>query len=118
MLGYAFAVGFTGLLAVGFSQASQTRCSDLLTEEQIARRKMAVNTARAINTAEARAFHEGRKFVPLAVLQNVAVPQGFNAQVSTDGETYALSVKDTEDKCQAAVFSDQHGLIYTGMPLR
>jgi hypothetical protein len=32
--------------------------------------------------------------------------------------TYTFSVKDTQDVCKFAVFSDQNGLIYKASPLR
>jgi hypothetical protein len=44
-------------------------------------------------------------------LTGVTVPDGFQAQVSTDGTSYTFSVKDSQDQCKFAVFSDQNGLI-------
>ena len=44
------------------------------------------------------------------------VPQGFKVQLSTDGTTYVLSLKDAQDPCGFAYFSDQDGVIYTATP--
>jgi hypothetical protein len=118
MLRYAFAIGLASLAGYGLTPARQTQCGSAPTEEQVARRRAAITTARQINTAEAQAFSAGRKYFPLALLKGVTVADGFDAQVSTDGESYAFSVKDSKDECHAAVFSDQKGLIYTGMPLQ
>jgi hypothetical protein len=118
MVRYAFAIGLAGLVGHGLMPAQQPQCGSPPTEEQIARRRAAITTARQINTAEAQAFSAGRKYFPLALLKGVTVPNGFDAQVSTAGDNYTFSVKDTKDECHAAVFSDQQGLIYTGMPLQ
>jgi hypothetical protein len=118
MVRYAFAIGVAGLVSYGFSMGQQKNCGAARTEEEIARRRAAVTTARQINTAEAQGFPAARRYLPLAVLHDVAVPNGFDVQVSTDGESYTFSVKDTKDECHAAIFSDQKGLIYTAMPLR
>jgi len=118
MVRYVFAIGFASLVGFGLSPALQTPCGPTPTDEQLARRKTAINTARRINTAEAQAFPATQKYMPLPLLKTVTVPDGFDVQVSTDGETYVFSIKDTTDQCQVAVFSDQKGVIYTGTPLR
>jgi len=102
------------------AQTSQTPdCgSPAKTEAQIARRRMAILAARQINTSQAQTRAQRGRYVPLAELRGVTVPAGFDVQVSTDGTTYTFSVKDIEDACKAAVFSDQNGLIYTATPLR
>ena len=117
MVRYAFAIVFASLVGLGLSAASQPPCGGTLTEQQVARRKIAVSTARQINTAEATAYATAQKFIPLALLNTVMVPQGFDVQLSTNTETYAFLIKDVTDPCQVAVFSDQEGLIYTGRPL-
>jgi len=38
--------------------------------------------------------------------------------LTTDGATYAFSLKDKRDACYYAIFSDQAGVIYEGSPLR
>ncbi len=88
------------------------------TAEQTARRRTAIGVARQINTAEARQWPATKTYAPLAGLSDVSIPAGFVVQVSTDGASYTFSVKDKQDACGFAVFSDQVGLIYTGAPLR
>ena len=46
------------------------------------------------------------------------LPEGFKARMSTDGASYAFSVKDTLDPCHFALFSDQDGLIYNSTPIQ
>ena len=118
MVRTAFAISLASLVGFGISAASQTPCGVTPTEQQVARRKMAINTARQINTAEAQAYSTSQRYMPLSVLSAVTVPEGFDVQVSADGASYAFLIKDTTDSCQVAVFSDQRGLIYTGTPLR
>ena len=45
------------------------------------------------------------------------LPQGFALQFNTDGATYSFSVKDTLDRCNYAIFSDQEKFVYEGTPL-
>jgi hypothetical protein len=118
MVRYAFAIGLAGLVGFGSTAASQAPCGGIPTDQQLARRKTAITTARQINTAEAQAYAKAQKYLPLAFLNTVTVPEGFDVQVSTDGGSYAFLIKDTTDQCQVAIFSDQKGLIYTGTPLR
>jgi hypothetical protein len=55
----------------------------------------------------------GRTFRPFDQLDNLApTPDGFKVQLTTDGATYAFSIKDTLDPCRYAVFSDQELSIY------
>jgi hypothetical protein len=88
------------------------------TDEQIARRRLAIAAARQINTAEAKVSAANKRYVPLGELSGVSIPEGFEAQVSTDGTSYTFSIKDSQDACKFAVFSDQKGLIYSATPLR
>ena len=82
------------------------------------RRMMAIGLARQINTAEAAVSGRTGRYAGLSELPVAASAEGFQIQLSTDGTTYTFSVKDTLDACRAAVFSDQAGLIYAGMPIR
>jgi len=60
-----------------------------------------------------------RQFQPVAALANVsAPPQGFTVHFTSDGATYAFSVRDTLDPCWLAYFSDESGVIYTGQALQ
>lgn len=120
MVRHIVAFTIAGLMGWGFSPAQSTDCASNapLTDAQIARHRSAVNVARQINTAEAQQSSKTKRYVPLSELAGVTVPEGFEAQVSTDGESYMFSVKDSVDPCKSAVFSDQNGLIYTATPLR
>src|SRR5262249_14280393 len=72
----------------------------------------AVQFARAINTAEAASFRGQRSYLQLGDLPIGAAPAETAVQLSTDGETYTFSIKDNQDACHGAVFSDQTGVIY------
>ena len=93
-------------------QNTQPACADA------SRRTPAIQFARAINTAEAAAYRGQRSYLQLGDLPVGAAPTGTTVQLSTDGETYTFSIKDDEDACHGAVFSDQKGVIYTAVPIR
>ena len=86
-----------------------------------ARRQDAVRVMRAINTAQAQAFAMNRTYLNFRDLTNSGLaprPVGFATQLTVEGSTYALVIKDTTDPCGYTLFSDQEGLIYVGSPLR
>ena len=62
--------------------------------------------------------HAQRSYLQLGDLPVGSAPTETTVQLSTDGETYAFSIKDNLDACHGAVFSDQAGVIYVGAPLR
>jgi hypothetical protein len=107
-LAFAAAVAANGAAM----DAGQTGCADQ------SRHAAAYRLAQAINSGEAAAFAGQRSYAQLTDLPVGPVPAGMTAQLSTDGETYAFSVKDTTDACHSAVFSDQAGVIYVGTPIR
>jgi hypothetical protein len=112
MLKYALAVGLVG--AVGVSISSQeSRCPG-----DAQRAQTAVRFAREVNTAQARFQAQNKRYGQLADLAVGAEPDGFRAQLTSDGTSYGLSVKDTVDACRFALFSDQQGMIYTARPLQ
>ena len=88
------------------------------TAEQKARRGFAIGVARRINTAQAQAWSSLKRYAPLGELGDIPIPLGFGVQVSTDATGYTFSVKDLQDGCQFAVFSDQEGVIYSANPIR
>jgi len=89
------------------------------TADQAARRRAALQMARQVNTTEAQANQQGHTYYALSDLPGLASEiNGFKVQLSTDGGTYTFSVKDTLDPCRFAYFSDQEGVIYSGMPVR
>lgn len=81
------------------------------------RRNNAVQYVKDVNAAEAAAFFNLKSYQQLEQLPIRPLPRDYTVQLSTDGETYALVVKDTTDACRGAVFSDQKGVIYTGLPI-
>ena len=89
------------------------------TQAEQTRRGLALRLARAINTGEMQVFSTQKKFAALEQLPiSAGIPQGFVAALSTDGQSYAFSIKDTIDPCRFAYFSDQNGVIFNGQPIR
>jgi hypothetical protein len=39
-------------------------------------------------------------------------------QLTVEGSTYVLLLRDTTDPCLYTLFSDQEGLLYAGVPLQ
>jgi hypothetical protein len=102
------------------------RCLHNFNEQppQRQRRMAAIDLAEAIYRAERagvvpRPRPRPDAYKPLDQLGNLpATPAGFRLQFHTDGMTYTFSLKDTQDGCQYAIFSDQDGYIYEGSPRR
>jgi hypothetical protein len=86
--------------------------------EQQARRRQALQTAREINNAEQRAFQTSHSFVPLSALRISSVPDGFTANLAADTVGYAFAIKDQQDACKFAYYSDEVGVIYAAEPIR
>lgn len=119
MLKYFATIAVAGSTAWLGSASQSTQCDlNAPSEALMARRRSAISAARQINTAQARLWQTTSRYLPISELTGVTVPEGFDVQVSTDGETYTFSIKDVQDACRLAVFSDQKGVIYTAMPLR
>ena len=86
-----------------------------------ARRQDAIRVMRAINTLQGQAFAVNETYQNFRELTDSGLPArpyGFLTQLTVEGSTYALVVKDTADPCRYALFSDQDGLIYVGSPLQ
>jgi hypothetical protein len=123
--GVAALVGFVlSTMTPSFTLAQQRSClhgADETPAER-ARRIEALGLTRALNTAEAREFGRGRTYRTLRDLIGLggipAEPAGFTLQLAADHGGYAFSVKDTQDPCRFAYFSDQSGVIYMGQPLQ
>jgi len=90
------------------------------------RREQAIRMARQINRAENAASLRGpsqpRNYRPLddprvAFFGIPSPPDGFKLQFYADGETYAFSLKDRQDRCGFALFSDQDNRIYEAVPM-
>jgi len=91
------------------------------TPANAARRQDAIRVMRAINTAQAQAFAMNQAYLNFRNLTDLGLPgrpAGFSTQLTVEGSTYALVVKDTADPCRYTLFSDQDGLIYVGSPLQ
>jgi hypothetical protein len=92
--------------------------------QQRERRMLAIELAEAIYSAERRGVVPRPRsrpdtYKPLDQLMNLPpTPAGFRLQFHTDGMSYLVSLKDTLDGCQYAIFSDQDGYIYEGSPKR
>jgi hypothetical protein len=115
--------GVSGWTFDGLTAQQQPVCLHAAgeTPADAARRQEAVRVMRAINTAQARAFTANRTYRNFRELTNLGLPRrpsGFLTQLTVEGSTYALLLKDTADPCRYTLFSDQEGLIYVGSPLR
>jgi hypothetical protein len=82
--------------------------------DRLARRRAALGLTRLINGLQAANFNGTPQYQPLAQLAVGAIPAGFAVQLTTDGTSYAFSVKDTLDACRFGYFSDQDGLSSLG----
>lgn len=119
IVGIGVALAFTSIgIMTGRAQAPSCLHTSSETNIEQARRLAALRYVRQINTAEATARAKTQRFLSLTELGDFQPPAGFHPQLSTDGTSYALAVKDTTDPCLFAFFSDQEGLIYTGAPIR
>ena len=85
------------------------------------RRQDAIRVMRAINTAQAQSFGFKQVYQNFRELTDSGLPprpSGFLTQLTVEGSTYALLLKDSTDPCRYTLFSDQEGLIYVGSPLQ
>jgi len=112
------------LIPIADASAQFRKClhGDNETRAERLRRESAVEFADRINDAQTNARRFGpranRKYVPLDQLSNLPdTPDGFRVQLHTDGESYSFSIKDVRDPCRYAVFSDQSGDVYQGVPM-
>jgi hypothetical protein len=97
--------------------AAPGQCLHGSSEQSIdrARREQALRVVEQINRAESLdvSAPRHRKYRPLDQLGNIpSTPAGFRLQFLTDGSTYSVSLKDTRDACNFAIFSDQDQVIY------
>lgn len=93
-------------------------CSDSSqTPEQMARSRQAVQLARSLNTAEAKASSTMHAYQPLSSLDGIKIPEGFAATLVLDHSGYMFKVQD-KAACGVTMFSDQEGVIYSARPLQ
>jgi hypothetical protein len=88
------------------------------TPEQANRKRQALQNARQINTAEANLFRPNNRYSLLGDLGVQSSPSGFAVNLVADANGYVFSIKDTQDPCFFAFFSDQDGVIYSAQPIR
>jgi hypothetical protein len=78
-----------------------------------ARRAGALALARAINAAQGEIVQRTGTYQPLERLGTLPPgPQGFDLTLFADRTGYLFALKDTQDPCSFAVFSDERGLLY------
>ena len=106
------AIAIAAAMGGGAVQAPPAGCGDQ------SRRAAAVKLAQAINDGEMAAFRGQRSYSQLTDLPVGTAPADMTVQLSTDGETYAFSIKDVLDPCHGVLFSDQTGVVYAGAPIR
>lgn len=123
--GFATAAAMVAALAAAVmtapGRAQQPACLHGADESaaEAARRQAAVGFVRVVNTAQARTQRSGSGYAAtLAALQAPAAPAGFRVQMTSNADGYAVAVKDAQDPCGYALFTDQQGVIYTASPLQ
>jgi hypothetical protein len=88
---------------------SSEQSNDRVRREQALRLVEQVNRAESLDVSAPR----HRRYRPLDQLGNLPpTAAGFRLQFLTDGSTYSVSLKDTRDACNYAIFSDQDQAIY------
>jgi hypothetical protein len=95
--------------------------ADNETPADAARRFDAIRIIRVINTLQVQTYTTTgayRTFRELSASGLPSRPAGFSTQLTVEGSTYAVAVKDATDPCGYTLFSDQDGLIYVGSPLQ
>jgi hypothetical protein len=121
MVKFVVALAVAGTLGFAAVPAQQPAClhGPASTPEHRARRDAAVQYARQLTAFEVAGKNQAQRYYAIEDLPGLpALPEGFKARMSTDGASYAFSVKDTLDPCHFALFSDQDGLIYTATPVQ
>jgi hypothetical protein len=88
---------------------SSEQSNDRVRREQALRLVEQINRAESLDVSAPR----HRRYRPLDQLGSLPpTPAGFRLQFLTDGSTYSVSLKDTRDACNYAIFSDQDQAIY------
>lgn len=105
----------TAVLALAQGTVAQEKpCTDR------ARRGLAVNLARQVNTVQIRSFQQTNQYLAMTEFPSLNIAAGFTIQLMTNENRsqYVFSVKDAQDPCAFTVFSDQEQVIYTAQPLQ
>lgn len=112
------------IVSTAFASASAQICLHGPNEAfaQRTRREAAIRLAEQIKVAEARLMppnRQPRRAQPLEQLPNIGpIPPGFEVQLLTQDDRYSLTIRDTQDPCGYAIFTDQASGIYDGVPTR
>src|SRR5713226_699433 len=88
MLKYAIALVLVGISGLSVGSVQETGCP-----ADAQRRQAAVRFSRMVNTAEARFQAQNKRYGQISDLTVGAEPEGFHAQLTTDGTAYTVSVK-------------------------
>jgi hypothetical protein len=123
----AVSIGVAALLVLAGSAlnlnsaaAQPSRCLHGLDETpaEKLRRQQALGFTRHINNLQADAFRQSRVYPSHSELRvTESIPADFVVSLTSDGTSYAFSVKDALDPCRFGYFSDQTGAIHYGQAL-
>jgi hypothetical protein len=118
----ACAVVVTTLLAVAPpSDSRQLPCLSSASPEQRSRRSDAVRYVRLINSLQVQQFARSKRYADVTIISNQlqsAPPPGFDLQLVSMPNAYALLLTDGTDPCGSALVSSNAGLIYEAQALR
>jgi hypothetical protein len=124
MIRFVFAIALGATMAASASaqrgRAPSTACLHGTSEkaDQRARRLAALEFVKRVNFIEGEGKLQAQQYFMLQDLPQLPpVPAGFKAQLSNDGGTYMLSLKDTLDPCRFAYVTDQDGVVYAAQPV-
>lgn len=121
MVRFVLALAVAGALGFAAVPAQPPAClhGPSSAPEHRARRDAALQYAKQLTAFEAAGKSQAQRYYAIEDLPGLPkLPDGFKARMSTDGASYAFSVKDTLDPCRFALFSDQDGVIYTATPIQ
>lgn len=77
------------------------------------RRESAVAVARQINREQANVLDDTGRYAPVERLRAIPpIPLGFALTLQAGERSYVFALKDRQDPCRFAVFSDSDGLVY------
>jgi TonB family protein len=109
------------LLSLAYASPTLGQCLHGPNEEaaQKARRWAALAVVRDINTTEAKLRVTGeKKYLPFADLNvSMPTPTGFEPQFTTNGESYALILRDKTDPCGFSFATNELAIIFQGYPI-
>lgn len=123
------------ILSAGVASAQECLHTDTEQTEQLERRRAAVQALRVLNTVEMIYRSQTESFGTFANLvassawdgqpgtgrfsteSGTDLIPGFRLQLTTDGQSFAMSLRDTMDPCGFTAYTNSEGIIYTGYPI-